>query len=278
MLGVSQNKTDMCDLKTLVWQDQSSWHEEMLQILSDIIDDKVIDAFYLAQPKYIVSDDLSWIEDIIFDANGNDINLKLELFLRIQKHYSQLRAFHSSSPIEIDSYYRTGLQRLDINARSQLAKNILMNAYDDISEEDITKAINITEYETRINKVFFEANEKFLIEHCGHYLHYGSEYQVAIAASLMGIRKSGIDYRQAFRCIGQPTVFICDVPLKYIQMETLIELSGSIIEAIFSKLQNNQYVHPRAGDAFGFSIDRDLEPEYIVSHYQPLNVRDPIVK
>jgi hypothetical protein len=223
-----------------------------------------------------VSDDLFWIEDIIFDVKGVEIDLKPELFARMQKHYDRLQAFHSSSPVDIESFYSNGLKRLNVETEAQLAKEVISKNFGDISNEDFIKAIGHTKHEARENRVFFEANEKLLIEHCGHYLLYGSEYRVAIAASLGDIKKTGIDYRQAFKGAGKPTVFICNVPFKYIPTEMLCELSGSIIEVIFKMLQDKKFMHPAAGHSFGFYIDRDLEPEYIVGHYHPSNVRDPI--
>jgi len=278
-LAVSQNrKIDMCDSKVLIWQNQPSWHKDILDVLSDIIDDEVINEFHSVKPEYIVSDDLSWIEDIIFNVKRIEIDLKFELFMRMQKIYSNLQAFHSSSALQVEAYYENGLRKLNVQTKSQFAKEILMNNFSDISDEEVTDAINNTEHETRENRVFFEANEKFLIEHCGHYLHYGSEYQVCVAASLGDVKKTGIDYRQVFKGLGKPTVFICNVPFKYIPTKTLLELSGSIIETIFNKIQDEHFEHPSAGDAFGFYIDRDLESEYIVSHYHPSVIRDPIVK
>jgi len=259
--------------RPVIWQDCSDWADDIRQLMSDILDNEVIRHFLASPPEYIVSDNMNWLEDIILQAKGSVVDVKVMLAKRLLENYGTLRAFHARCPKEISSYYRDGLLPLDYTtAEDFLREFFLSGACPEITETELLTAMEGCKSELRGGHVYFEANEKLLVERCGHYLLYGSEYILAVAARLSP--NSGKDYRRALKGLGIPTVFACDVPLRLISMQIILELAGNMLEVMFERILNQNYYHPQV--PFGFSIRKTLAPKFINSHYHPKGVRDPI--
>ncbi|MDO8774856.1 MAG: hypothetical protein Q7K57_40350 [Burkholderiaceae bacterium] len=136
----------------------------------------------------------------------------------------------------------------------------------------LQKAIDIVGSDLREGRVCFEANEEMQIAQAGHYMLYGSEYLTAIAAHLGG----GRDYRQVLKKDGQPTLFVCDVPLDLIGEGTLLEFAGEALESLFKELlDGSEFVRDRWRGA-GFCIRRPLPAEHVIGHYHPTVRHDPL--
>lgn len=260
---------------TFTWTDYLSWEKEICELLSEYVDDEVIAYFRLHPPKYVVCDNTSWLDNIVMTVKGFNVDVKHELSLLLTDHYEVFRAFHGCSPLDTATYYDQGIKRLNQSEYNQIAKeHFLSGNFPEIQESDLLAAIEDMETDNREGLVFFEAHEKMLLQCCGHYMLYGSEYLLGIAATLS--KRDGIDYRRTLKQRGTPTVFVCDIPFKFIGFDTILELSGSIIETLFERILDPDYKHPQPGNCFGFPICHDLPPKYIVDHYHPDYVHDPI--
>jgi hypothetical protein len=260
--------------KLIIWQDYAAWADDIRKLLADIIDG-VIRRFRSSPPEYVVSDDMSWLDDIVFRAKGSIVDVKTALAERLLENYGELRAFHGCCPTDISSYYRDGLLPLDyVRAEQFLREHFLSGAFPEISEGELLMALEDCKSKYRYGQVFFEANERLLVERCGHYLLYGSEYALGVAAKLS--RPDRVkDYRRSLKGLGTPTVFVCDVPLRLISSSIVLELAGNMLEVLFERILNRSYHHPQT--PFGFSIMKTLTPEFIIDHYHPKVVRDPIL-
>lgn len=84
---------------------------------------------------------------------------------------------------------------------------------------------------------------------------------------------SAMGFNTGFTKIGIPTIFICDIPIERISSSDLNELSGTMIEAIFESIVNNQMI-PKSKD-FTITMEEAVEPEYIVGHYHPEEIPNP---
>lgn len=262
--------------RSIIWQNYVSWENDIRQLMVDILDDAVVSRFLAAPPKYVVSDDTSWLDDIVQEVSGAKVDVKATLAERLFENFQALRAFHGCCPRDISSYYRDGILPLDYERAERFARShFLSDAFPEISEDELLKAMEECKSQYRGGHVYFEANEKFLKDHCGHYLLYGSEYLVAVAATLTRQDRRR-DYRHSLKGLGTPTVFVCDVPLELISSDIRLELAGSMLEVLFEHFLNKTYRHPQIGNSFGFSTRKALEPEFIMDHYHPQVVRDPI--
>lgn len=262
----------------LEWRTFNIWSKQIKRITRDLLSKDVLEEFKSENAPEIYSDDIGWLEDIVERVNpeaaGGD--LEHELTIRLMKYYSAVRAFHASCPHDVMSYYEKGLLPLDPEAaRIAVKGHFLGGDFPELSESNLDAAIKDTSLETREGRIYFNLDERFLIEHCGHYLLYGSEYATGVAASLNRNRTDKTkNYKKSLKNLGRPTMFICDVPWDMISEGTKSELTRTFLAELFRHLKTPSY-RPTMID-FGFSIRHRLPSAQIAGHYHPEEVRDPI--
>ncbi len=255
------------------WQDYHSWRDVIWQLLSDVIDQPVKEAFLANPPEYVVGDNLSWLDDIVYSVHGLKFDSKSELADRLSARFEFIRVVHGTRIERIEDVYEKGLLPLDVAAYHARAEEIfLVSDYPKLDREKLEAAIQIVGADIREDRVWFDGNERMLVEDAAHYMIYGSEYLIAIAASLRGFR----DYREALRKFGKPTVFVCDVPLKWMSPSVLMEFGGSTLETIIEGYRTGEDIGPGRYEGAGFCIHRILPPEYIVGHYHPNKLKNPL--
>ncbi|WP_047468734.1 glyoxalase superfamily protein [Delftia sp. ZNC0008] len=251
----------------------STWHLDIWRLMSDFIGPDVKKAFRSNPPEYLVSDDLTWLDDLVLEVRGIHVDSKAELAERLLDRYRAIRACHGTSAPTVDSFYKQGLRPLDIQEFHDQARKIFLSGeYSELSEDNLERAMEYVSPVTREGRVYFEANERFLIEMCGHYMLYGSEYLTALAANLGGTR----DYRRVLKNRFDPTLFVCDVPLENLHPGTVAEFAGTALESIFQELLDGPTYAPDKWRGAGFSIRVPLEPSCIVGHWHPTIKRDPL--
>jgi hypothetical protein len=262
--------------RVLEWRTFNLWSKQFLEITKDLLNEKVLDKFR-AEHAFdgIYSDNIRWLEEIVKSVVPEvaDGNLEGELTRRLMKYYSAVRAFHAGCAQDVSSYYEKGLIPLDTEAAAAAVKSHFLGGdFPELSESDLDAVIRDTSLETIEGRVYFNLDERFLIEHCGHYLLYGSEYVVGLATSLCKDRAG--DYRKSLKNVGRPTMFICDIPWSLISDGTKSALTQTFVAELFRHLKFPSY-RPSTID-FGFSIQHRLPPSQIAGHYYPEGVRDPI--
>lgn len=260
----------------LEWRTFNLWNKQILEITKDLLTHNVLDTFASeCSPDDIYRDNIDWLERIVkrFVPTIGDGELEGELTRRLMKYYSAVRAYHAGCPRDVSSYYEKGLIPLDPAAAAATFKShFLSGDFPELNEADLDAVVRETSLKTIEGRVYFDLDERFLIEHCGHYLLYGSEYAVGLAASLCGAGTR--DYRKSLKNIGVPTMFICDVPWGLISDGTRSSLTRTFTAEMFRHLKTPSYRPTMI--TFGFSIRRRLPPSYIVGHYHPVSVKDPI--
>ena len=251
-----------------VWNNYKSWRGVVLRLLADLIDKSVFAELKRHRPEYIVSDDLSWLDEVITQIKGNfEPEICATLLERLPTRYSFIRAFHGCRTDSNHSYLKHGVLRSDPSALNGTAFEIFSNrervetAIRDLAEKDIR-----TSYEDHNRgKVFFCLQKEHLIEDCGHYLLYGSEYLLCIA--------NRVGEPEVLRKRGRATVIECNVPIGDIPQVYLGCLAGQILREIFEKYCDRTY---RSGILiFGFPIATHLAPENIVAFHNPTSIPNP---
>ena len=255
------------------WQDYTSWKDVIWSLLDDVIDDSVRKAFLESPPEYVVSDDLGWLDKIVLRVKGEECDTKELLADRIWGHFRAFRAAHGTRLNTADSIYTNGLKPLEPDDFHEKAREIFLNdTFPELEEAHLQTAIVDVGTETREGHVYFEASEQFLINHCGHYMIYGSEYLLAIAAHLKGRR----DYRKILKSSGMPTIFVCDIPLELLSDYTILEFAGNALAKVFQELLGGEGFEPEGGLGSALSIRTYLPSKCIVGHYHPVVHRDPL--
>lgn len=253
----------------------ATWRAAIWDLIDDFAGEAVRDRFLRSPPEYVVSDDLTWLDDIVRATLGLEVDSKEELADRLTARYRALRAYHGTSATSLEPFYTQGLRPLVVEECHQRARELFLSGqYPELSEEDLRRAIKVVGAETREGRVYFEANEHSLTERCGHYFLYGSEYLVAIAAHL-GERR---DYRRALKGLGRPTLFVCDVPMVQLRREMVLARAGIALKSVFQELIDGEEYAPGKWQGVGFSISTPLGPACLVGHCHPSNLQDPLTK
>jgi len=119
--------------------------------------------------------------------------------------------------------------------------------------------------------VYFGLDDRFLIDHCGHYLIEGSEYLQGLASFIE--RETGGELKSELRRYGKPTIFEVRIPLSAIQESELKELAFDLLHTWAYNLAHNSS-HSYKLD-FGIELDQGLPPDHIIGHYYPGEIPDP---
>ncbi len=260
--------------KTFVWKKKEVWREDFLEIMGDIVDKELIRNFKLSPPEYVLSDDMGWLESIIEDVKGYEIDIESVFFDRFLEYYGAVRAFHACCPSDVSTYYDKGIIPLERQQLTQRAYEIfLSDNFPEVTESLVNKAINeVLRDSYREGIIGFELNDKVLVEHGGRFLLYGSEALIAVAMKLMRLTH-GRDYRSELQGLGRPTVLVCNVPLRLISDSCLRGVCRNIISAFFESIRTKEPEEYR--EAYSISISETLPSECIIEHYHPDEIKDP---
>jgi hypothetical protein len=257
------------------WHAYESWRDTAWRLMADVLDDRVRAEFLRRPPEYVVGDDLSWLDRIIKRTTGAEIDSKSLMADRLTGHFTAMRACHATRSADLAAYYSDGLRPLDPEVVHIRAREIFLGGeFTELTDAHLEEAIKTVGSDLREGRVYFEANERLLIEDAGHYLLYGGEYLIAIAAHLPRYR----DYRQTLKRFGTPTMFVCDVPLTDIDGRIVLEFAGTALEMMFQELLDGEDFEPDWHRGAGFCIHRPLPPTNIVGHYHPTKMRDPLTR
>jgi len=248
-------------VKIFEWTKRPEWLEETAHYARDILTDDILENLRERQIADFWSDDLSW-----FPISEPEVPLA-DAFLN---HYAYVRAFHACRPVDIGSYFRSGLlgQNADVIASDfrriyfDIDSNLLTRALDEMSDRGSSEE----------GKTYFHCDREQLIKECGHYLIQGSEYLMSLAACLC--RYSGLaeDYRLRLRDAGIPTVFDVKIPVSYIPKPQLLAMMRVII---------SEWAYWRCSKTGGgenelaLILHRNLEPKFISAHSHPARIPDP---
>src|SRR4051812_23973574 len=69
----------------------STWRDRMWQMLSDVITDAVRTEFVRHPPEYIVSDDLGWLDRLVFQVTGETVDMKELVATRLSREFRAFR-------------------------------------------------------------------------------------------------------------------------------------------------------------------------------------------
>lgn len=253
-----------------------TWRARIWRMLDDVITADVRDAFVRNPPEYVVSDDLSWLADIVFEVTDRVIDMKELVADRFASEYRAFRAGHATRTDDVGQFYRNGLRSLRPDEIENRARTIFLNGqYPGATETKLEAAIEDVDARKtsggRHGRLYFAADESSLITQIGgsgHYLVYGSEYLYCL-----GIRVTDEwDTGKALKSIGRPTMFVCDIPMSLLSPYTHAAFVGIIIEYLFCELLgiDSHALSPGAGSAL--SMTHDLPGECIAGHYHPTRV------
>jgi hypothetical protein len=184
-------------------------------------------------------------------------------------YYRHIRAFHGCRPMNLGSYFSAGLH----GQSAEAIENQFLELFHDVPRAKLDEVL--VEFEDRRQsergRFWVVLDESELVEDCGHYLIQGSEYLMALAATLCRVRP-GEDYRLRLRSIGTPTIFELHIPTKLLPYHEVAALSRLVL----SSWGEQQARRPLGVDRSPcLTVNRAVEARHLVRHVHPSKIRDP---
>jgi len=249
------------ELKLFDWNNRQQCQIRAERYAGEVLSEEAGELLHKNPPDGCFGDNLDWFP---FD------DARPLVASGFASEYSHIRAFHCCRPQSYKTYNELGLlaQRPDIPV--QRFKEI----FSDIDSTILQAVVDEYQVETfdESGKLFFNTSDTYLLEECGHYALFGSEYLIALAARLSEKVSGFEDFRYRLLDHGVPTVIEAAVPVSDISEAQLNEISGMIIAAWSASIINDSYY---SHESISCVLDRDLEREEILDHYHPQWISDP---
>ena len=248
-----------------------TWLPIVAELMQDIISQQTIESLIANPPKYIVADDLSWLSKHIPKSLLGDFRIEDILTFRFRERFHAIRTCHATRTNDVDEFYRRGICRLDEAVAVQKLRELLVSeSRPTLDENRFQEALDDVGFDLRSGRVYFSANENMIIEYCAHYLLYGGEHAQAVSTRVWP-RYAALEH---LKTIGQPTLFICDVPLSLIGDGGLTPYAATALSWFLGEKLSDPIVGDYGEEAL--CIHADLPPDAILGHYHPKRVRDPL--
>lgn len=253
---------DKTTLPLLNWPNITEWR--------DVVVDAAIQKFAPARNRnWLLSqkpdthywDTYEWYEPLRIEAGIEDHEDFLREFgLKLPSLFGKLRGVHLCRPTDFQAYKNRGILRLNPLEMQVDLMAFLKSEHPELTDEAIQWAIDRAskQIELREAKVFFGIDERFMLEHAGHYAVFGSEYQLAIAAQLGSGER---DYRQTLRRRGRPAYVVIHLPMSVLDDKDLEGLAGDLLPAAISSFHLG-LERPFATGS-GWDIDIDVPSEWV---------------
>jgi hypothetical protein len=248
------------------WSEMRVWEPKVRAFMADVLDDAVFAEFHDDPPEFVVGDDLSWIERIIKKAGrARPQNLHSLLTRRLAENYDAVIGFHGCRPVTLDGYKRDGLRICDPEELNAVARDIFGDtpevsaAIDDLASND---GSSYSYKQHNAGSIYFALSLEHLVDSCGQYLLYGSEYVLCIGAFLRR--------EEELRQHGRATIIECSLPIAVIPPTYLRCLAGEIVEEIFERELDPKY--RRLNINFGFPIKQNIPASNIIAFHHPKQI------
>lgn len=220
--------------------------------------DKLIDFLKKERPGIKLAADASWLDDYIYKLyNGTSFipNIVESLAYKIFDRRMYLLAYHACHPTDIKSYYEKGLRPLN---QKYIRDYFNQKNYSNITKERLDSAIKyLKNTKVRFGKSFFVINPEIICKRDKHYLKKGSE-ALSFVAKMCGV---------GLKADTQPTFFVCSIPVRFIPIELLKELSALLLNILFLHILKRKVNWNEL--CYGFYIKKRLPKDSIVGHFHP---------
>jgi hypothetical protein len=248
-------------MNVLDWRAKRDWLSAINDYAPDILGENLLQKIRSSNITGCWSDNMSWLPDPgIVDLVES----------RFRSHYSHVKGFHGCRPSSVRNYYEKGL----VGQNKLSIENQFNEVFKGVSSDLLEQAISQHNERggSEKGKIYFVCSDTALIESCGHYLIQGSEYMMAMAASLCRLDNRVRDYRLRLRKFGIPTIFEVNIPLNIVPDIQIRDLVRTIVASWgdINLFPDDAYNHE-----VSFVLHVDVDPEHIVRHTHPEKIHDP---
>ncbi|MBN2591156.1 MAG: hypothetical protein JXA96_14915 [Sedimentisphaerales bacterium] len=266
----------MTDSKNIfIWKNFTEWKPVLEKMFPDILTDEFIDK--IKQNKNLIK----YHDDPIFDELANkemDSIVTYKKIVEFRRHYSHIRMYHGCRPVDVQRYYREGIKPCEEMGNIQIDRFreiFLSDDFPELTEEMLQESIKIINNPPPDTGVHFIIDDNCMIERCGHYLIYGSEYLQGLVNNLPVKDKE--KYRSVLRGIGKPTFLEVNLPNTndFVEDIRIFKILDRMLRLWVYNIAHNGTT---SGDFYyGTVIMKELQPEYICSDYHPKKIKDSLM-
>lgn len=249
---------------TIAWTRPETWVNPLSRWLRPYLNANGIRSLRRLPRPDLAIDDSEWLHvaETVLTADYESVCDDLAHDLTTGK----VRAFHGCRTDDASAYHRDGLLR---NDPDQLERQLrrMVDSVEGLERHRKTldaKLVAFNDRERDIGRVFFALDERSLIKGSGHYLLYGSEWMQCIL---------GWDAHAALRRWGAPTLVTVDIPTGEIHEGVVRELAKTLLHE-WARFKTSPPKAPQKLN-FGFSLQRDVPPDWIAGHSHPSRVWCP---
>ncbi|UDF36516.1 UNVERIFIED_ORG: hypothetical protein LHJ69_05415 [Shinella sp. XGS7] len=86
-LGTQKHERPAAPDNVWNYDEFSAWRDEVWNLIGDFAGSEVQQLFLRHPPKWVVGDDLSWLDDILLKVHGEEVDSKSLLTERLLKRY-----------------------------------------------------------------------------------------------------------------------------------------------------------------------------------------------
>jgi hypothetical protein len=259
--------------RTFIWRETKTWVGFIRELMPPGVYKQVASIICKKQELFRYYDDSDPLKSIYAGFSNFD-SLGERFVATFGDYFEPVRMFHGCRPRQTETYYRQGIRVLNTKeANEQFIGLCRENGkHSNISEEDIRAAIeSMSDSYGRLGQVYVGLDDRFLIKHCGHYLIYGSEYLQSLCSHLRG--RTNHDLTPRLKHVGIPTMFQASIPVSQFTSQELGALADAAFPAWAYCIAHRKR-EPGLID-FAITLDHDLPPSSIVTHYHPEEIPDP---
>lgn len=259
--------------KTFIWRGIKTWDGFIRGLMPRGISEEIAPTLRQKQKLFRYYDDPDTFKSIYSDFSDFD-SLGKRFVSTFGDNFNDVRMFHCCRPLYTEPYYSQGISVLRADEANQQFMELCreIDKPSNISEKDINTAIDsMTNSYGRFDQVYFGLDDRFLIEHCGHYLIYGSEYLQSLCSHLPDRIRYDISSR--LKRVGTPTVFQVNISVSQFENQELSALADDALPAWAYCIAHDKR-EPGLLD-FAIMLDEAIPPTDIVAHYHPEEIPDP---
>lgn len=247
------------------WKAPASWMDELTAWLGPHLHPDGIEALGPGVERGLCWDDPEW-GDVLAAAVADDLD---EVIAELGECLGRatLRTYHGTRTADAGIFLREGLKVHDRRLMTERLRR-LVETHDVLSclrGDALSEAIAEIDNRTDDGRLHVVADERFLLDHCAHYLIYGSEW----VAAVLGGR-----HRRILKTLGVPTLLEIDLPLRMVDPRS----RHAFARALLQEWTRRTCDRPdwSAPIDFPFCLSVDIPPACVVGHRHPAELRDPL--
>ncbi len=255
-----------------IWRSLKTWDGFIRELMPHGISGKIATAIRQKKELFRYYDDPDPLKSI-YSAFSDFDSFGEKFVSTFGDDFNYVRMFHCCRPRHTEPYYSQGIRVLRADEANRQFMDFCgeSDELSNISPKDIRAAIDwMSDSYGRFGQVYFALDDRFLIEYCGHYLIYGSEYLQSLCSYLRD--KIRYDFSSQLMQVGIPTVFQVNISVSQFEIQELSALADIALPAWAYCIAHDKR-DPGLLD-FAIMLDDTLPPANIVDHYHPEEIPD----